>query len=247
MLNRREFLKAVVGMAGSWAIMQVAGVSADISSPVLRSGSAAIPFIALTCDDCFDLPIMQRIEQLSAAWPQTQITFFPTGTALLHTAKRDAGLWPRLVAAGHEIGYHTMRHERPSTLSDGQLSADYAEWHSVLTRVLGHDYPVRYGRPPYGEFTTAFADLCARQKLRVAGWSRVWSYTNLDGVQAANSVQAGEIVLLHALRPDLITLMQALPVLAQQRCLTSVTLSALEQMAAFPAGAACRPNRPIPR
>lgn len=227
-MRRRQFLQLALGaLLGAGVGLQAPAATA--AEAVWRAGARENPFVALTYDDCVDYTALSALEQVLAAHPAVRVTFFPTGVGLLHTAKQDPLIWPRLVEAGHTVGYHTFRHNRVGEMTAEALATDLADWQATLNRILATRYSTQFARPPYGEFTAGFADLCAQNGLTVAGWSRVWSYATQEAQAATAALRNGDIVLLHADKADVVKSRLALPWLVR-RCLTAVTLEDLRAL-----------------
>jgi peptidoglycan/xylan/chitin deacetylase (PgdA/CDA1 family) len=70
-------------------------------------------------------------------------TFFPHTVYML---KQDAQLWRDIVAAGHEIGYFTRRHEHG--LTKERFMADFLQFRDELRVILDDpNYTIRYAKP----------------------------------------------------------------------------------------------------
>lgn len=240
-LSRRDILK--LGGAGFLAAAFAPALRALQSTPannVLAWGSKRQPKVALTVDDCYLAHIMQRMEKTLQANPQARVTFFPVGEALVSTNGKDPGIWKRIRDAGHDIGYHSFNHDDLATYSADEVFRDYDRWLKALGHVLEDENPkVRFARPPYGNVTPQFLDLCNQRGLVCTMWSWGWG-SGIPGDRGAvildNAKEAitnlvpktkpGQIILMHAraYSADAETLESGIPWLAEHK-LRAVTLS----------------------
>ncbi len=205
--------------------------------PILWHGSRELPLLAITIDDCYSLAAVQRLAQVLRGHPEVKATFFPTGRALLNTGARDATLWPRLRAQGHEFGYHGYDHEAPSGMSAHELQADFRRWLGTLSEAAADTPAVHFARPPYGDASLSFQEFCEAEQLTLAMWSADWGGAPATAMRRVRSVQAGDIVLMHGRFPDAENLEPALATISDLR-LCKVTLSELQSACGgvFPGG-----------
>ncbi len=227
-LSRRDVLK--LGGAGFLAAAFAPAVralqTASINS-VLTWGSKRQPKVALTIDDCYLASIMQRMERTLQANPQARVTYFPVGEALISTEGKDAGIWKRVRDAGHEIGYHSFNHDDLAAYNADQVFRDYDLWLDALRHVLEDENPkVRFARPPYGNVTPQFLDLCAQRGLVCTMWSWGWGAENAEEAitNVVPKTKAGQIVLLHTRTVDADVIDAGIPWLTENG-LRAVTLS----------------------
>lgn len=116
-----------------------------------------------------------------------------------------------LVAAGHEVELHCMRHVRHPGLGAREIEADTREALGVLRSV---GVRPRRWRTPGGHVTRATRVVAARHGLRLAGWSadpRDWegglAYVMLERM-ARDGLGPGHVIVMHdavgpgALRSD---------------------------------------------
>ena len=116
-----------------------------------------------------------------------------------------------LVAAGHEVELHCMRHVRHLDARAREIEADTREALALLRSV---GVRPRRWRPPGGHVTRATRLVAARHGLRLAGWSadpRDWegglAYVMLEQL-ACGGLGPGDVIVMHdavgpgAARPD---------------------------------------------
>lgn len=127
---------------------------------------------------------------------RVKATFFIVG--------RDAQTKPevvqRLVAAGHELGNHTLIHPRMDFLSDRGRDLEIAGMEQLL---IGFDGGAsHYFRPPYGGLSLSLLRYCLGAGHKVALWSRDSMDYGKDAERVAAEFEqrpprAGDILLFH--------------------------------------------------
>lgn len=229
-LSRRAFLKTAAALAAGLLLPDIQAAWANPGAPpTLWHGGRNLSLISLSFDDCYLLDSLHELEKLSDAYPSMRLTFFPVGLALLNTNAKDEGIWQRLVNKGHEVGYHSYDHSEdipPSKMSDSAMLVDYERWYEVYSQVLGDKPVIRFARPPFGDLSYSFLNLCAKNELTPAMWSISWGKTFTDMKPEVKKIIKGDIILLHVRNPDVDNLRHALPFL-RGTGLRMVTLSEL--------------------
>ena len=223
-LSRREFLKlAGLGLAGL-LLEPVVSAHAAADPPVMVHGRRDLPYAALTFDDCYLFHEMQRLEAFLDGTPGLKVTFFPVGTALENTARKDPDLWPRLYAKGHEFGYHSYDHTPPSEMSTPAAIADYDRWLEAVSRAIGEQPPVRFARPPFGDRSFSFLDMCVARELIVAMWSTDWPAMLDPNRRFSRRVESGDVIIFHTRSEDIDSLPTVLAMLREHK-LYAMTMS----------------------
>lgn len=208
--GRRALLKGLLalalgGLPEARALHTFTPSKTGLATTVLYRGSRKAPELALTFDDCFLLQPLLELEKLLDEAPDVRVTFFPVGLALLGTSAGDKDVWQRLVAKGHGIGYHTYAHQRPSSLTAEELGRDYDKWLWCCRKALAQEPAVNFARPPYGDCSPSFIELCADRKLVPTLWSKDWSRDPAAVAQQLPKARAGDIVLLHVRPADIVS------------------------------------------
>lgn len=226
-ISRRDFLKLTgMGLAalalGRWTSPALAAPD----PPVVHHGPREAPLAAITFDDCYLLQELHRLESALGAYPALRLTFFPVGEALQKTAQRDPELWPRLLAAGHEFGYHSFDHRSPSEMSIADMRDDYARWLEALQRATRAEPTVRFARPPFGNRSYSFLQMCVERGLTVAMWSTDWPAILDPDRRTGPRVEPGDVIIFHTREPDIASLPPVLDIL-QTAGLRPVTMSEL--------------------
>ena len=206
-ISRRDFLK-ISGLS----FMSTAFLQLDPSSipyqeqPVLFKGSSNHNRVALTYDDCYLVTMLRRLENILETHPDVRVTLFPVGEALLTTEQKEPGIWKRLHQQGHEIGYHSFDHTNPDVMSNEKVLADFDQWLDALSTVLREEPSVRFARPPFGNTSPSFLNMCNKRGLVPTMWSTGWGGYTEDVVSyTVPKVQYGDIVLLHTRIEDMDT------------------------------------------
>ena len=201
-LSRRDFLKLsgaslAAGMLGIHAPRVLADRGQAVSFQVFRHGRRDQAKVALSYDDCHLVKKLQELERILRDYPDARVTFFPTGEALLKTNDKDAGIWQRFIEQGHEIGSHTFDHVNPGIRSTPNLLADYAKWLAALHQVTESRPQVRFARPPFGNLSPSYQEMCVEYGLVATMWSASWGGELALAQKNIEAVEYGDVVLFH--------------------------------------------------
>jgi peptidoglycan/xylan/chitin deacetylase (PgdA/CDA1 family) len=186
---------------------------------------------ALTFDDGPDADATPAVlDALDAAGARA--TFFLVGEQIeaYPDIARD------VIARGHEVAVHGMRHPAHPTLSDDEARDEVLRGHEAVA-ALG--VQPRFYRPPYGRFAEGSYEACPELGLEPVYWS-AWGtdWETIDAQRITDVVgpdlAPGAIVLLHdsphyAHRPSAAPTVEAIPLIAgraHELGLSLVTLSA---------------------
>jgi peptidoglycan/xylan/chitin deacetylase (PgdA/CDA1 family) len=227
-LSRRDFLRLSAGslLSMAWGKFQPS-FDQPHQQPVIYQGSEKFAQVALTYDDCYLVTMLHKLEEVLAQHPDTHITLFPVGEALLNNQGKDPGVWKRFYDQGHEIGYHSYDHTNPEVLSTEDVIADYDRWLDALREVLGLEPVVRFARPPFGNTSASFLNMCDARKVVPTMWSTGWGGPTESVVSyTVPKIRSGDIVLLHTRPEDMETSKDAIPEL-EMRGIKPVTLTRL--------------------
>lgn len=196
----------------------------------LRQGRVDGETVALTFDDGPDpLHTPAVLDALAAA--DMQATFF----LLSDVAREHPELVRRILAEGHEVGVHAVRHRHAWARLPWDAYADPAEAKAALERVSG--VPLYWGRPPHGAYSLANLLGLHRADLVPVHWSIEGGDWTADATperakaKVLDELHGGAIVVLHDSGPGARVTPQALPGLLaglRERGFRSVTLSELD-------------------
>ncbi|MBF0177924.1 MAG: polysaccharide deacetylase family protein [Magnetococcales bacterium] len=133
-------------------------------------------------------------------------TFFYIG----YKMKAMPGIVQRVIAAEHEVGYHSYRHQRLSCSSEASLKEDLKLGGDVAN---GLGVAVKWFRPPFGAFNDRVVQAAKAQGMQTILWSvdsRDW--TGISAATMARSVirqfHPGAVLLFHSKHE---TTLKALP------------------------------------
>jgi peptidoglycan/xylan/chitin deacetylase (PgdA/CDA1 family) len=196
--NRRDFLRLSRAAFASLVVSSFRFTGASSRAvPIIYHGSELHPRIAITYDDCLLVTRLHMLQTILLENPGARVTLFPIGQALINNESKDPGIWKWFHVRGHEFGYHGWDHTDPWVLSDAQLLADYDRWQDALYQVLGDGPLVRFARPPFGNLSGSFLNMCALRGKVATMWSTGFGGAVDVGVAAAKRARFGEIALMH--------------------------------------------------
>ncbi len=231
-LSRRDFLKLsgaalVAGVLEGYAPRVFAKGAENADFRIFKHGRRDQAQVALSYDDCHLVTKLQNLERMLAEHPEMKITFFPTGEALLRTTEKDAGIWQRFLDAGHEIGTHTFNHLNPGIRSTKSLLEDYDLWLAALEEATERMPFVRFARPPYGNLSPSYQEMCTERGLVAAMWSASWGGELALAKKNIAAAENGDVVLMHISSQDVNKNTPYIFSFLSEKKMRSVTMSAL--------------------
>lgn len=196
--SRRDFLK-LGGIAALSAILPAPRLDLQAArpAPIIYRGSTLFPRLSITYDDCLLVTRLHMLQDALLENPEARVTLFPVGQALLNNESKDPGIWAWFHARGHEFGYHGWDHTDPWVQSNTELLVDYDRWHAALSQVLGTTPEVRFARPPFGNLSGSFLNMCAVNGKVATMWSTGFGGAVDVGVSTAHKARFGDIALMH--------------------------------------------------
>ncbi len=198
MVSRRDFLKLSGAALLVAALPRLDSAASDEPNPpIIYHGTTSFHRLAVTYDDCQLLTRLLMLQQALTDNPDARITLFPVGQALLNNETKQPGIWKWFHSQGHEFGYHSWDHTDPFVLSDDELLRDYDKWQAALYQVLGDQPQVRFARPPFGNLSHSFLNMCVQRGKVATMWSTGFGGAIDVGVNAAKHAQNGDIALMH--------------------------------------------------
>ena len=119
--------------------------------------------------------------------------------------KENPGLIDRMVAEGHVVGNHTVRHKSSPSLSEAEMVKELTEVADFFREATGAEMPPFF-RPPMGEYSERVLAIAQNQGYHTIFWSFAyydWVQDKQPGKEAAHkkvteSLHNGAILLLHA-------------------------------------------------
>ncbi|MFD1031974.1 polysaccharide deacetylase family protein [Metaplanococcus flavidus] len=129
--------------------------------------------------------------------------------------------WKRVLAEGHQIGTHTVNHKNlTDNLTQQQQYDELEKSIDAIKRITG--VPVKFFRPPYGQFNADTVQAAKQLDLKTVMWriaSMDWELKDDPGQIVANVVdhlEDGAIILLHELSQTLEILPQLIAAIKEQ-------------------------------
>jgi peptidoglycan/xylan/chitin deacetylase (PgdA/CDA1 family) len=161
--------------------------------PVFRTGSEG-KAVALTFDDGPSPYTGQILDTLAAH--HVKATFCIVG----EQARLYPDLVKRVVAEGHAVCNHSMRHDDLSVLTSDQIAADLSATNAAI-RAAAPDARISYFRAPYGSWG-ATATMAAQLGMTAVSWTVDTEDWKTPGVPAilqavATQLKPRGIVLMH--------------------------------------------------
>jgi peptidoglycan/xylan/chitin deacetylase (PgdA/CDA1 family) len=151
--------------------------------------------VALTYDDGPGVSTRAVLDVL--ARHGARATFFMVGSEILENAE----LGRAVVAAGHEVGSHSMNHLDHAVVTPEDAIADMVAGADAIAQVLG--FEPRLYRAPYGKFTPETMAEATRRGWTCVHWSALgedWEeYATAETVAelVMTTLEPGAIILLH--------------------------------------------------
>ena len=189
-------------------IPTVTATPADPNTGILftERGNPDEPRVAITIDDFIYSDVIQYwlIEFLRQN-PDVKVTLFPVGKRVPEVEAQFPGIWREWLEAGHEIGFHSLTHERMDLMTPEQLRAEIAEFNRLVGEAVGDPaFRVRWARATYGNYgndRALFAQMAQEFGLTWVRWSVIPSHASyvghLYGMQFPDAIHNGDIALFH--------------------------------------------------
>jgi peptidoglycan/xylan/chitin deacetylase (PgdA/CDA1 family) len=245
-MNRREFARLTGGMVLGGLVARAApGLAGESSNYVVTHGHA--PFytahlypgspltlseaalreagenvLALTFDDgpapANDIEILRLLAEYNAV-----ATFFVIGNKVA----RHLDLLKQMVQAGCEIGNHSWEHPMMTTLSADAQLAELRQTDALLT---GAGIPVKWFRPPYGDYDSVTQTIARTEALETILWSvdsQDWKGSPPDTIaeRVIGNLSPGAVVLMHSIKSHPVTALPQILAFAKANNYRFVTLS----------------------
>ena len=225
----REHALTFHGSAQDLASQRVKQLAAQTSGGarggLLFQGDPKRAFAALTFDDA-PHPLFEPLLLDTLRRAGVKATFFCIG--------RNAKAYPYfvrdMIEQGHEVANHTYHHVRLPTLEDRDVRDELEMANQTLQDITGQ--PVRYFRPPGGEYSKATLRIAQALGLTTVFWTDdPADFDNLGGAVIENKLlrhlRPGGIVLLHDNVMDTINVLGGFLQAANRRGMALGTVNAL--------------------
>ncbi len=185
------------GGGGAATATPATGRSTSPSFRVVQAVPGAGPWVALTFDAGWEFSNCTALLDVLAARKVTA-TFFLRG----QWASDHTGLAQAIVAAGHQVGNHSLTHADMATLGWEDVRKEEAGGAAAIVAATGTGPPDLF-RPPYGSYTPDTLRLLREQGYRAMV---MWDVDSLDWTGLATDalvtrvlsmVKPGSVVLMH--------------------------------------------------
>ncbi|MDP9795247.1 peptidoglycan/xylan/chitin deacetylase (PgdA/CDA1 family) [Catenuloplanes nepalensis] len=192
--HRTTALATAVLAVAAGAVTTVTTGAAAATDPAVTAAACESGYVALTYDDG---PNPSTTQALLTALrnANARATFFNTGQRV----QQNPALARAQVTAGHWVANHSWSHPHMTQLSAAQMNQELSQTQSAIAQATG--VTPRLFRPPYGETNATLQSVEAQLGLREIIWtvdSQDWNNASTAQiVAAANTLQAGGIILMH--------------------------------------------------
>ena len=213
------------GHAPFYAAHLYPGSSLTLSERALRETGENV--IALTFDDgpapANDTEILRQLALYGAV-----ATFFVIGSKI----GRHVDLLQQMVAAGCEIGNHSWRHPMMTTLSADDQSGEMRQTDDTLASA---GIPVRWFRPPYGDYDSLTQTIAQSEALETILWSvdsRDWKggAPEIIAQRVIEDISPGAVILMHSTKANSVAALPKILEFAKNHNYRFVTLSEWKQI-----------------
>jgi len=163
-------------------------------------GDRSDPKVAITVDDLNNVDVVRDgLLPFLAENPDIRVALFPVGRNIPYLERNIPGIWLSLLNAGHDIGFHSLRHDRLANMPAADILAEVRRFNELMGRAIGGSFWVQYGRATYGDYgedRSNFREVAEATDL-------VWIWWSLSPGQAGytldspDAVQNGDIALFH--------------------------------------------------
>lgn len=167
----------------------------DFTNPTIKRINTSQKVVALTFDDGPNFPYTEELLNILSEM-DAKATFFLVG--------KNVELAPELARQihkkGHEIGNHSYRHIRATTLQYEQLFTEITYGAAAISLATGVE-PTLF-RAPFGSVSKELVGLVKDNKYTLVGWSvhaDDWNEHSAEEIATTvlKRVKPGAIVLLH--------------------------------------------------
>lgn len=206
---------------------KVSRLVGGIQDGLLYMGKKSLPVVALTFDDA-PHPLFEPLLLDLLRRGQVHATFFVIG--------RNAQAYPYfirdMVEQGHEVANHTYHHVRLPGLPVSVATQELQQTNQILQGITGQ--PVRFFRPPGGDYTAATLSAARAQGLTTVFWTDdPADFQNPGSAVLTNRfsrhLEAGGIILLHDNAPQTLEVFGNFLNAAYKRKLAMSTVSEMLQ------------------
>lgn len=176
-------------------LLAKASVAAAVSGEPIRHVNTTEKVVALTFDDGPDKPYTEQILSVLDKH-QVKATFFILGG----NAKANPDLIKKIMAGGHDLGNHTMSHQKMKGRTVEAMKNDIASVDKIL-RDLGYEKEITF-RAPFGITSPNLQEALQQLNKRMVlftflpqDWTKISAQQIYDNVM--KQMKPGLIITLH--------------------------------------------------
>lgn len=194
-------------------------------APIVPQDLTDRSMVALTFDDGPDARYTPRL--LNVLYEQqVPATFFLVGQQI----EGNERIVKEMLSSGHEIGGHTDSHANLNQLTEAQVRAELERMQAALDKALGRRMPVKYQRPPYGEYPAWMEEMAG---LKLVLWTldtRDWQEPQADVIyeRVVQAARDGDVIVLHDNNPETVRAVERIIPALREKGFAFATLSQME-------------------
>lgn len=189
-------------------LLPTAGPPADPNAGIVfaEAGDPSAVQVAITIDDFLYSDVIEYwLIDFVRENPDVKLTLFPVGNRIQPIEDQFPGIWREWLAAGHEIGFHSLNHDQMDSMTAEQIEAEIVEFNRLVGEAVGDpDFRVRWARATYGDYggdRAKFAGIAQEFGLTWVRWSIIPSHRtyvgHIYGMQTPDAIRSGDIALFH--------------------------------------------------
>jgi peptidoglycan/xylan/chitin deacetylase (PgdA/CDA1 family) len=159
--------------------------------------------VGITVDDFDHVSVVRdRLLDILGRNPDSRVTVFPIGRNIPLLNNDIPNLWRRLLNGGHEIGYHSLEHQRLAGATVDELREDIRRFNALIGEAVGDpSFMVRYARAPFGDHgddPANFREIARELSIVWVLWEVIPIPALSDfRLEEPTSIQNGDIALFH--------------------------------------------------
>ena len=180
--------------------------------PVLYQANTEEKIIAITVDDCFQGPNLQKIIQC-ALDNNGKLTIFPIGDNLKKDTVASAIKWAW--ESGFEIENHTYNHAGMYHYDDERMRMEMWYQSMQLNQVLGVNYQEHFFRPKGGDERNDQRVHAYANQMGMKGIA-IWTQSGSSNPVERLVLAPGAIYLFHTTNTDLSRLLEFIPLATRE-------------------------------
>lgn len=194
-------------------------------APIMPQDLTDRPVVALTFDDGPDARYTPRLLDVLYE-QQVPATFFLVGQQI----EGNERIVKEMLSSGHEIGGHTDSHANLNQLTEAQVRAELERMQAALDKALGRRMPVKYQRPPYGEYPAWMEEMAGLKLVLGTLDTRDWQEPQADVIyeRVVQAARDGDVIVLHDNNPETVRAVERIIPALREKGFAFANLSQME-------------------